>query len=50
MLAIDPNFAVRNKGTGSNYFFPLHRVRGIMKQDNFYTTSAENVTTMTKAV
>lgn len=49
MLAIDPNFGKKNN-LSKNFFFPLHRVRTIMKQDEYFTTSAENVTAMTKTV
>ena len=38
MLTIDPNFGKKNK-IANNYFFPLHRVKAIMKQDPFYTAS-----------
>lgn len=39
MLTIDPNFGKRNKISGNSFFFPLHRVKAIMKQDSYYTTS-----------
>lgn len=50
MLAIDPNFNKKQKGLGKDFYFPLHRVKSIMKLDNSYSTSTENVCAMTKAV
>ena len=47
MTARDPNF---KKASTNQLFFPMHRVRAIMKQDPYYTTSAENVSAMTKTV
>ena len=34
---------------GSKYLFPLHRVKGIMKQDTLYTPKPEAVATMSYA-
>lgn len=49
MLAIDPNFKNKaNKNSSKNYFFPLHRVKAIMKQDPSFTTSTENVCAMAR--
>lgn len=49
MLTIDPNFKSKNKVGSKNFFFPLYRVKAIMKQDTYYTASTENVSTMAKA-
>lgn len=49
MLSIDPNYGKKTKPS-ANLLFPLHRVKAIMKQDNSYTASTENVSAMTKAV
>lgn len=38
MLTIDPNFGKRNN-LSKQFFFPLHRVKAIMKQDDYFTTS-----------
>ena len=48
MMAKDPNF--KKSAGGNKCFFPLHRVKSIMKQDSYYTTNTENVTSMTHAV
>lgn len=48
MLAIDPNWGKKNKSSKS-YFFPLHRIRAIMKQDSDYATSSENIAAMANA-
>ncbi len=47
MLTIDPNFG-KKKESSKNYFFPLHRVKAIMKEDNAFTATTENVSTMAK--
>lgn len=48
-MSVDPNFKKRNKDQSKSSLFPLHRIKAIMKQDSFYTTSAENVSAMAKA-
>lgn len=48
MLSLDPNFGKKHK-TASHFFFPLHRVKAIMKQDSSYATSTESVTAMSRA-
>lgn len=50
MMAKDPNFKKSGNSEGNKLFFPMHRVRAIMKQDNYYTATTENVTSMTRAV
>lgn len=47
MTAKDPNF---KRNAASQTLFPMHRVRTIMKQDSYYTATAENVSAMTKTV
>ena len=49
MLAIDPNFGKKNKSASKSYFFPLHRIKAIMKQDTGFTTNTENISAMSKA-
>lgn len=50
MTAKDPNFKKGGNSEGNKLFFPMHRVRAIMKQDTYYTATTENVTSMTRAV
>jgi len=49
MLAIDPNWGKKNKSSKS-YFFPLHRIRAIMKQDSDIATTNDNIPAMANAV
>lgn len=49
MLARDPNFN-KKSAAGNKTFFPLHRVKSIMKQDGYYTANTENVTAMANSV
>ena len=50
MTAKYPNFSKRSNNSANKTFFPLYRVKAIMKQDSYYTASTENVTAMTKTV
>lgn len=49
MMARDPNFAKKNLSNSKKFFFPLHRVKAIMKQDNAFTATTENVSAMARA-
>lgn len=49
MMAKDPNYGKKSTASSKKFFFPLSRVKTIMKQDNFYTASTDNVTAMTRS-
>ena len=49
MMAKDPNYAKKNPNNSKKFFFPLHRIKAIMKQDTACAASAENVSAMAKA-
>lgn len=44
----NPN-AEKELDVDNKFFFPLHRIRSIMKQDKFYTPKTEAVTAMARA-
>lgn len=45
MMAQDPNFK-KGQGGSKKFFFPLHRIRAIMKLDSDYACSNENTQAM----
>lgn len=47
-LISNPN-AEKEIDPDNKFFFPLHRIRSIMKQDTFYAPKTEAVTAMARA-